>query len=99
VRALLEAHWHDARGFRVPNPSTSPHLWLWDSCFHAVIWAHLGDERAVVEFDAVLAGQLAGGLVPHMRYGAGPPDACVPGASTDVRPRRAGTRRARAAPG
>ncbi|WP_219416768.1 MGH1-like glycoside hydrolase domain-containing protein [Pseudonocardia nigra] len=73
MRALLEAHWDGARGFCVPNPATYPHLWLWDSCFHAVIWAHLGDERATVELEAVLAGQLTGGLVPHMRYGAGAP--------------------------
>ncbi len=35
-----------------------PHLWLWDSCFHAVIWAQLDDPRAGVGFEAVLAGQL-----------------------------------------
>ncbi|TDD67659.1 hypothetical protein E1262_18605 [Jiangella aurantiaca] len=74
VRALLEAHWNPARGYCVPNPFTYPHLWLWDSCFHAVIWAHLGDERAVTELAAVLDGQLDGGLVPHMRYGPQPPD-------------------------
>lgn len=74
VRALLEAHWDAERGYCVPNPTVYPHLWLWDSCFHAVVWAHLGDPRAVVELSAVLAGQLSGGLVPHMRYGGQPPD-------------------------
>ncbi len=73
VRAVLETHWDDQRGYCVPNPSTYPHLWLWDSCFHAIVWAHLGDGRAVTEFEAVVAGQLPGGLVPHMRYGAQPP--------------------------
>ena len=34
-------------GFCVPNATTYPWQWLWDSCFHAVVWAHLGDERAV----------------------------------------------------
>ena len=33
-------------GYCVPNPTTYPWQWLWDSCFHAVVWAHLGDERA-----------------------------------------------------
>ncbi len=28
VRALLETHWDDTRGFCVPNPATYPHLWL-----------------------------------------------------------------------
>ena len=75
VLELLDRHWDGDRGFCVPNPTTYPHLWLWDSCFHAVVWAHLGDERAVQELAAVLEGQLADGLVPHMRYGAIPPDA------------------------
>lgn len=69
VRQLLEKHWDDARGYCVPNPTTYPHLWLWDSCFHAIIWAYLGDDRGLRELDATLAGQLPGGLVPHMRYG------------------------------
>ena len=68
VLELLEAHWDPERGYCVPNPRTYPHLWLWDSCFHAVVWAHLGDTRAVQELAAVLEGQLPGGLVPHMRY-------------------------------
>ena len=72
--ALLERHWDDDRGFCVPNADTYPHLWLWDSCFHAIIWAHLGDARASRELAAVLAGQLPDGLVPHMRYGGAPPD-------------------------
>jgi len=74
VRRLLESHWCPERGFCVPNAVTYPHLWLWDSCFHAIIWAHLGDLRALRELDAVLDAQLPEGLVPHMRYGAAPPD-------------------------
>ncbi|MFG1621954.1 hypothetical protein [Kribbella sp. NPDC049227] len=74
VRRLLESHWDDARGYCVPNPTTYPHLWLWDSCFHAIIWAYLGDDRARRELDATLAGQLPSGLVPHMRYGGRRPD-------------------------
>jgi hypothetical protein len=70
----METHWDEDRGYCVPNPSTYPHLWLWDSCFHAIIWAHLGDGRAVRELTAVLDGQLPSGLVPHMRYGGVPPD-------------------------
>jgi hypothetical protein len=74
ARQLLERHWDDKRGYCVPNPDVYPHLWLWDSCFHAISWAHLGDGRARREFDAVLQGQLDGGLVPHMRYGGTRPD-------------------------
>ena len=74
VRSLLEGHWDEERGYCVPNPTTYPHLWLWDSCFHAIVWAHLQDQRAVTELESTLAGQLPGGLVPHMRYGGEPPD-------------------------
>lgn len=72
--SVLESHWDGVRGWSVPNPTTYPHLWLWDSCFHSVVWAHLGDARALTELTSALAGQLADGLVPHMRYGGGPPD-------------------------
>ena len=74
VRGLLDAHWDDERGYCVPNPGTYPHLWLWDSCFHAIVWAELSDARSVRELEATLVGQLADGMVPHMRYGSGPPD-------------------------
>lgn len=74
VRALLEGHWDERRGWSVPNPRTYPHLWLWDSCFHAIVWAELGDERAVRELSAVLAGMTGDGMVPHMRYGGQDPD-------------------------
>jgi hypothetical protein len=74
ARQVLEAHWDDERGWSLPHPGVYPHLWLWDSCFHAVIWAHLDDPRAARELGAALAGQLTSGLVPHMRYGSAPPD-------------------------
>ena len=72
VLDLLQEHWHEDRGYCVPNPNVYPHLWLWDSCFHAVVWAYLDDARALRELDATLAGQLDNGLVPHMRYGGQP---------------------------
>jgi len=53
-------------------------MWLWDSCFHAVVWGALGDaERAVRELRTALAGQdPLTGFVPHMAYhGAGPVEA------------------------
>ena len=74
VRPVLEAAWRldDAGGFCVPNPTTYPWQWLWDSCFHAVVWAHLGDERALRELRSALSTQGDDGFVPHVRYGAGP---------------------------
>lgn len=66
---ILDAHWRPTVGYCVPNPTTYPHQWLWDSAFHSVAWARLGDPRGVTELSSLLGGQLAGGMVPHMRYG------------------------------
>jgi hypothetical protein len=64
--AVLAACWRDQ--YCVPNPEVYPHLWLWDSCFHAISWAALGDRRASVELASCLDAQLPNGFVPHMRY-------------------------------
>lgn len=64
---MLEDHW-TPYGYCVPNPTTYPWLWLWDSCFHAVTWAALGDERAVTELASCLVDIDDDGFVPHMRY-------------------------------
>ena len=75
ARRILGAAWRDdgsGGGHCVPHPTTYPWQWLWDSCFHAVVWAHLGDQRAVTELRGALAGQDADGFVPHLQYGPGP---------------------------
>jgi hypothetical protein len=75
ARRILGAAWRDdpaGGGFCVPNVTTYPWQWLWDSCFHAVIWAHLGDDRAVRELRSALSVQDDDGFVPHLRYGDGP---------------------------
>ena len=60
--------WVD-HGYTAPNPLTYPWLWLWDSCFHSLIWLALGDdERAIVELASVLSGICSSGFVPHMGY-------------------------------
>ena len=66
--AVLEAAWDDFRGYSFPHQQVYAHLWLWDSCFHSIAWAALGDRRAVRELEAVFAAQLPSGFVPHMRY-------------------------------
>lgn len=67
VGRMLRAAWR-APGFCVPNQEVYPHQWLWDSCFHALVWDALGDDRAVTELGNVLAAQAADGFVPHMTY-------------------------------
>jgi len=73
VRARLEAAWRDDAigGYCVPNATVYPWQWLWDSCFHAVVWAQLGDERALIELRSALSDQTDDGFVPHLRYGPG----------------------------
>jgi hypothetical protein len=68
AREVLNSTWLEAEGFCPPNPIRYPHQWLWDSCFHAIAWAALGDERAGRELQSCLSGALEHGFVPHMRY-------------------------------
>jgi len=64
---LLELHWLP-EGYTMPNQATYPWQWLWDSCFHAIVWAELGDERCVTEIERLFAFQAGSGFVPHMNY-------------------------------
>src|SRR5690242_5829568 len=67
-RQVLEANWSERHGFTMPNRHKYPYQWLWDSCFHAISWARLGDARAVREMEAVFRHQLPSGFVPNMGY-------------------------------
>ena len=69
VRAMMNAAWVEAEGYTAPNTDVYPWLWLWDSCFHSIIWAELGDEdRAVAELSAALSTIDDAGFVAHMGY-------------------------------
>lgn len=68
VDAVMDAAWVEL-GYTAPNTEVYPWLWLWDSCFHAIIWADLGRaDRARSELRRVLETQDAAGFVPHMGY-------------------------------
>jgi hypothetical protein len=72
VEATMRAQWM-TEGYTAPNNNVYPWQWLWDSCFHAVIWLELGEpDRARVEVDHALAVQDGTGFVPHMNYERGP---------------------------
>ncbi len=66
---ILDRAWDPSGGYCRPNRRSYPHLWMWDSCFHAIAWFALGDERGTRELEAIFAGQLPNGFLPHMRYG------------------------------
>lgn len=75
VRAVMEAHWRevDGHGFTVPNATVYPWQWLWDSCFHSIIWAELGDgDRAIRELESLFAHQDDDGFVPHVTHHGDP---------------------------
>jgi glycogen debranching enzyme len=75
VRTVMEAHWRevDGFGFTVPNATVYPWQWLWDSCFHAIIWAELGrPDRAVRELESLFAHQDDDGFVPHVIHHGDP---------------------------
>ncbi|MET0826090.1 MAG: hypothetical protein ABWZ89_06215 [Acidimicrobiales bacterium] len=72
VATMMAAHWREG-GYTVPHGSVYPWQWLWDSCFHSLIWAELGDgDRAVAELANALAVQDELGFVPHMTYHGDP---------------------------
>ena len=71
VLAVLRRHWVDippGGGYTAPNRARYPWQWLWDSCFHALIWAELGDDRGLDELAQILGAADASGCVPHMTY-------------------------------
>jgi hypothetical protein len=64
----MEAHWRP-EGYTAPNAARYPFAWLWDSCFHSIVWAELGDaERALTELAHVFRLQDDDGFVPHIDY-------------------------------
>ncbi len=69
----MNAHWQPA-GYTVPSPTTYPQQFLWDSCFHALIWAGLGDARCVVELESLFVRQHDSGFLPHMGFDERPAD-------------------------
>jgi hypothetical protein len=72
ARQVMLDHWRD-EGYTVPNAERYPFQWLWDSCFHAVVWAALGDaDRALAELSHVFRNQDESGFVPHIDYEARP---------------------------
>jgi hypothetical protein len=66
-RRVLEAAW-DPAGYTAPNPTTYPWQWLWDSCFHAIVWTELGDERGMQELQRLLSFRDGDGFVAHVIY-------------------------------
>ena len=68
VQRVLDDHWVP-EGYAAPHAGTYPWQWLWDSCFHVLVWQALGrTDRAQVEMASLFGPQAQSGFVPHMNY-------------------------------
>lgn len=72
TRRVMSDNWNSL-GYTSPNPKRYEWQWLWDSCFHAIIWAELGEaDRGLVELTTLLNTIEPSGFIPHMNYVADP---------------------------
>ena len=54
--------------FLCPSPNEYRWQWFWDSCFHAVVMAHVRPELAVAELQTLLASQEQDGFIGHINF-------------------------------
>ncbi len=54
--------------YTCPSVGTYQHQWLWDSCFHAIVWSHFNPQNAKKELITLIKKQFSNGSVPHMNY-------------------------------
>lgn len=77
ARAVLHGNRVQVDGYRYtrPAPSTYEHQWLWDSCFHAIVYRHFDPDMAADELRSLVAHQVTNGpdagMIPHMTYWRG----------------------------
>ncbi len=68
---------HDGLTYTLPSPLLYPFQWLWDSCFHAIIYSYFDTDAAEAELNAVCSRPLPSGMLPHIIYHR-PPDPTAP---------------------
>ena len=64
--SIIKSNQRTTRGFRytIPAPLFYPNQWLWDSCFHSIIYLALNKiNYAKDEIRALLSAQWKNGLV------------------------------------
>tara|TARA_B100002051_G_scaffold276792_1_gene328184 strand:- start:4187 stop:5431 length:1245 start_codon:yes stop_codon:yes gene_type:complete len=54
--------------YTVPSDRAYPYQWLWDSCWHALIYSYYQPELAEKEIETLLTKQWENGMVPHVIY-------------------------------
>ncbi|MBI4088330.1 hypothetical protein HY418_03050 [Candidatus Kaiserbacteria bacterium] len=54
--------------YTLPSAEHYPYQWLWDSCFHAIVYAHIDPEMGRAELTSLVSKQFADGMIPHIIY-------------------------------
>ncbi len=54
--------------YTLPSAEHYPYQWLWDSCFHAIVYAQLDPEMARAELLSLVSKQFENGMIPHIIY-------------------------------
>ena len=54
--------------YTVPSSKVYPFQWLWDSCFHSIIYTHFNLDNAKSEIISLLNGQWKNGMLPHILF-------------------------------
>jgi glycogen debranching enzyme len=75
ARELLGHNWREGRrrdgvhyGYTCPATPRYRHQWLWDSCFHAIVWRRFDPHRAREELRTLLRAGRTDGFVPHTAF-------------------------------
>ena len=70
ARTVLEGNivQNDEFFYTCPSLGTYQHQWLWDSCFHAIVWSHFKPENAKKELLCLIKKQFDNGMISHMNY-------------------------------
>jgi len=71
ARKVLEGNIFSSETYFYTCPSLGQytHQWLWDSCFHAIIWCYFNPENAKKELLSLTKKQFENtGMLPHMYY-------------------------------
>ncbi len=76
AQMILRAN--DRGGYTVPSARLYPFQWNWDSPLTAIGWACVDLDRAMREFEMLISGQWADGMIPHIIFHA-PSDGYYPG--------------------
>src|SRR5262249_37336463 len=76
ARAILRGN--DRGGYTVPTAGLYPYQWNWDAAFVAMGWITFDEPRAWREFERLIEGQWADGMVPHIIF-HGPKTEYFPG--------------------